>query len=90
MPGLSDPHHLLEFAQVHVHCISDAIQPFHPLMASSPSSALFSYHLLPSYHFEPLHPGQSPYHFPHGSYNKLLLVSLPGHSSFQSILDSTV
>ena len=23
-PGLSAPHHLLEFAQVHVHCISDA------------------------------------------------------------------
>ena len=29
-------HHLLEFAQTHVHCVSDAIQPSHPL--SSPSS----------------------------------------------------
>ena len=28
-PGLSVPHHLSEFAQVHVHCISDAIQPSH-------------------------------------------------------------
>ena len=26
-PGFSVPHHLLEFAQVHVHWISDAIQP---------------------------------------------------------------
>ena len=30
-PGLPVPHHLLKFAQVHVHCISDAIQPSHPL-----------------------------------------------------------
>ena len=37
MPGLPVCHHLLEFAQVHVHCISDAIQPSHPL---TPSSAL--------------------------------------------------
>ena len=35
-PGLPVPHHLQEFAQVHVHCISDAIQPSHPLMPSSP------------------------------------------------------
>ena len=31
MPGLPVPHHLSEFAQVHVHCIDDAIQPSHPL-----------------------------------------------------------
>ena len=37
-PGLPVPHHLLKFAQVHVHCISDAIQPSHPLMSSSPSA----------------------------------------------------
>ena len=29
MPGLSVPHHLLKFAQVHVHCIGDAIQSSH-------------------------------------------------------------
>ena len=34
MSGLSVPHHLLEFAQVHVHCISD-VQPSHSLMPSS-------------------------------------------------------
>ena len=37
-PGLSVPYHLLEFAQVHVHCISDAIQLSHLLM---PSLVLF-------------------------------------------------
>ena len=37
MPGLPVPHHLLEFVQVHVHCIGDAIQPSHSL---TPSSAL--------------------------------------------------
>ena len=35
-PGLSVPHHFLKFAQVHVHCISDAVQPSRPLMPSSP------------------------------------------------------
>ena len=34
-PGLPVPHHLLKFAQVHVHCISDAIQTSHPLEPSS-------------------------------------------------------
>ena len=41
-PGLPVPHHLLKFAQFHVHCIGDAIQPFHPLMPSSPSPSIFS------------------------------------------------
>ena len=36
-PGFPAPHHLTEFAQVHVHCICDAIQPSHPLTPSSPS-----------------------------------------------------
>ena len=31
MTGLPVPHHFPKFAQVHVHCISDAIQPSHPL-----------------------------------------------------------
>ena len=36
-PGSSVLHYLPEFAQTHVHWVSDAIQPIHPL--SSPSSA---------------------------------------------------
>ena len=35
-PGLLVPHHLPRFAQVHVHCISDAVQPSHPLSPPSP------------------------------------------------------
>ena len=34
MPGLPVPH-LPEFAQVHIHCIINAIQPSHPLTPSS-------------------------------------------------------
>ena len=34
-PGFSVPHHLLEFTQVHVRWIGDAIQPSHPLLSSS-------------------------------------------------------
>ena len=38
--GLPVPLHLLEFAQVHFHCISDAIQSSHPVTPSSPSVLL--------------------------------------------------
>ena len=31
-PGSSVFHYLLEIAQIHVHWVSDAIQPFHPLL----------------------------------------------------------
>ena len=41
MPGLSVPHHLPEFAQVHVRCIGDAIQPSYPLMPSCPLPSIF-------------------------------------------------
>ena len=34
-PGHPVPHHLTKFAQVHIHCIGDAIQPSHPQMPSS-------------------------------------------------------
>ena len=37
-PGLPVPPHLPKFAQVHVHCISEAIQLSDPLMLSSPSA----------------------------------------------------
>ena len=40
--GLPNPHHLPEFAQVHVHWISDAIQSSHPLSPSSPSAFTLS------------------------------------------------
>ena len=37
-------HYLPEFAQTHVHCISDAIQPTHPLLAPSPPAFNLSQH----------------------------------------------
>ena len=43
-PGLLVPHQLLEFAEVHVHCIGDAVQPSHPLIHSSPSALYLSQH----------------------------------------------
>ena len=49
--GLPVPHHLLEFAQVHVHCIGDAIQPSHPLTPSSPLSTCLLYPLTCQLHW---------------------------------------
>ena len=34
-PGLPVHHHLMEFTQTHVHQVSDAIQPSHPLLSPS-------------------------------------------------------
>ena len=33
MPGFPVLHYLPDFAQTHIHCVSDAIQPSHPLVA---------------------------------------------------------
>ena len=35
-PGFSALHYLPEMAQIHVHSVSDAIQPSHPLLSPSP------------------------------------------------------
>ena len=35
-PGLPVHHQLLEFSQTHIHRVSDAIQPSHPLLSPSP------------------------------------------------------
>ena len=39
-PGFPILHHLLEFAQIHVHWVAEAIQPSHPL--SSPFPPIFN------------------------------------------------
>ena len=44
VPGLSVSYHLPKLAQVHVHCVGDAIQSSHPLMPSSPSTLSFPQH----------------------------------------------
>ena len=43
-PGFPVHHRLLELAQAHVHWISDAIQPSHPLLSSSPPAFSLSQH----------------------------------------------
>ena len=40
-PGLPVHHQLLEFTQTHVHCVSDAIQPSHPLLSPSLLPSVF-------------------------------------------------
>ena len=51
MPGFPVTHHLPKFAQVHVHCVGDAIQTSHLLMPSSPFAFnlwSFSFSISPS------------------------------------------
>ena len=43
-PGLPVHHQLLEFTQIHVHWVSDAIQPSHPLSSPSPPAPNPSQH----------------------------------------------
>ena len=47
MPG--PPHHLPEFSQVHVHCISDAIQTSHHLIPSSSALKLSQHQDFPTF-----------------------------------------
>ena len=44
MPGLPVHHQLPEFTQTHVHQVSDAIQPSHPLLSPSPPAPNPSQH----------------------------------------------
>ena len=43
-PGLPVHHHLPEYTQTHVHQVSDAIQPSHPLLSPSPPAPNLSQH----------------------------------------------
>ena len=43
-PGLPVHHQLPEFTETHVHRVSDAIQPSHPLSSPSPSALNLSQH----------------------------------------------
>ena len=43
-PGFPALHLLLELAQTHVHLVSDAIQPSHPLSSASPPALNLSQH----------------------------------------------
>ena len=41
MPGLTVHHQLLDYTQTHVHWVSDAIQPPHPLSSPTPPASVF-------------------------------------------------
>ena len=43
-PGFPVLHYFPDFAQTHVHCVGDAIQPSHPLLSPSPSALNLSQH----------------------------------------------
>ena len=43
-PGFAVLHHLLEFAQTHVHWVGDAIQPSRPLLSPFPLALALSQH----------------------------------------------
>ena len=43
-PGLPVHHQLPELTQIHVHCVSDVIQPSHPLLSPSPPTFNLSQH----------------------------------------------
>jgi len=43
-PGLPIHHQLLESIQTHVHCVSDVIQPSHPLSSPFPPALILSQH----------------------------------------------
>ena len=45
-PGLLVHHQLPKFTQTHVHWVSDAIQPSHPLLSPSPTFSLFQHQSL--------------------------------------------
>ena len=44
MPGLPVHHQLPEFTQMHIHWVSDAFQPSHPLLSPSPPASNLSWH----------------------------------------------
>ena len=44
MPAFPYHHQMLEFAEPHVHRVSDAIQPSHPLLSPSPPALNLSQH----------------------------------------------
>ena len=44
MPGLPVHHQLTEFTQIHVHGVSDTIQPSHPLSSAFPPAFNLSQH----------------------------------------------
>ena len=71
MPGFPVHHQLPEFTQTHVHRVSDAIQPSHPLSSPSPPAPNPSQH-------QSFPPHTPPFSYPHLKENNLLVSGLVG------------
>ena len=71
-PGLPVHHQLPEFTQTHVHWVSDAIQPSHPLLSPS----------LPAFNFSQ-HQGLSKWVRSSHQVSKVLEFQLQHHSNYQ-------
>ena len=71
-PGFPALHLLLELAQTHVHLVSDAIQPSHPLSSASPPALNLSQHQ-----------GRKHKNLVHSLFKpKVILVNVTGLSAF--------
>ena len=88
-PGFSVSHNLWKFVQVHVHWISDAIQPSHPLSPSCPPAPNLSQHQGLSQRVGSLHQGPKHWSFsfsvsPSNECSGLISLGLTGLISLQS------
>ena len=77
-PGFPVLHHLLEFAQTHVHWVDDVIQPSHPLSLPPPAALNLSQH-------QGLYPWVGSLH----QVAKVLELLQLQHQSFQWVFSST-
>ena len=88
MPGLPVHHQLLEVTQTHVHWVSDAIQPSHPLSSTSSAFNLSQHQGLSKCQFFPI---RSPKYWsfsfsisPSSEYSGLIPLGWTGWISLQS------
>ena len=79
-PGLPVHHQLPEFTQTHVHRVSDAIQPSHPLSSPSPPAPYPSQHQSLFQWVSSLHEGPKYWSF---SFSIIPSKEIPGLISFR-------
>ena len=73
-PGSSVLHYLPEFVQTHVHWVSDAIQPSHPLSSTSPPAFNLSQHQGLFYQLSSLHQVAKVLELQHESFHSISMV----------------
>ena len=92
-PGFSVLHHLLEFAQIYVHWVSDAFLPSHPLLPPSPFALSLPFTINPQSVFPaslPLSSGeQNNLLVHHGFLMSLLMLFLLSRKIFFHLLSTS-